>query len=250
MWSSGWVRTLFFNSTQPDEQNPKPSPRVRTSELAQGSGSDRIACSVQPVEQNLMANPRVDLSTRAFGMSRNWGWALDEQIGLFDSTRRTRTRTRPILPDKNPNPSNPPGQKGCAQPCPTLGLDARARVQLNPTVILITHRTRFVRQHQSCRSSTKTFHSHSCSIWFNKTFKKLLCSCSIYLHKMFKIKLRSERRRRSVRQLSTLSKKASLKLRMWDFSSRMSLSCSTSRSYEQIYRLACDNRRRYDIQKI
>jgi hypothetical protein len=41
VWPSGWVRTLVFNPTRPDEQNPKPSPRVRAPELAQGSGSDR-----------------------------------------------------------------------------------------------------------------------------------------------------------------------------------------------------------------
>jgi hypothetical protein len=46
MWSSSWVRTLFFNPIQPDEQNSKPSLRVRTLELAQSSSSDRIACSV------------------------------------------------------------------------------------------------------------------------------------------------------------------------------------------------------------
>ncbi len=51
VWPSDWVRTLFFNPIQPDGQNPKPSLRVRTSELAQSSGSDRIACSAQFVEQ-------------------------------------------------------------------------------------------------------------------------------------------------------------------------------------------------------
>jgi hypothetical protein len=41
VWPSGCVRTLFFNPTRPDEQNPKPSPRARAPELAQGSGSDK-----------------------------------------------------------------------------------------------------------------------------------------------------------------------------------------------------------------
>jgi hypothetical protein len=41
VWPSGWVRTLFFNPTQLDGQNPKPSPRVRTPELVQGSSSDK-----------------------------------------------------------------------------------------------------------------------------------------------------------------------------------------------------------------
>ncbi len=54
MWSSCWVRTLFFNSIQPDEQNLKPSPRIRAPELVQSSGSNRIACSVQFVEQSCL----------------------------------------------------------------------------------------------------------------------------------------------------------------------------------------------------
>ncbi len=141
MWPSGWGRTLFFNPTQPDGQKPKPSPRIRTPELAQDSGSDRIACSAQPVEQTWPSNPRVDHPTRDFCMSRDSGWVPDGQVCLSDSIRRTRTRTRPILPNKNPNPSNPPGQKGCAQPCPTLGLDARARVQPNPTATLMIKST-------------------------------------------------------------------------------------------------------------
>ncbi len=41
VWPSGWVRTLFFNPTRSDRQDPKPSPRAKAPELAQGSGSDR-----------------------------------------------------------------------------------------------------------------------------------------------------------------------------------------------------------------
>jgi hypothetical protein len=143
VWSSSWVRTLFFNSTQPDEQNPKSSPRARTPELAQGSGADRIACSAQLVEQIWSFNPRVDYSIRDFCMSRNSDWVLDEQVCLFDSIRRTRTRIRSILLNKNSNPFNSFGQKECAQPCPTLGLNARARAQLNPTATLISRSNLF-----------------------------------------------------------------------------------------------------------
>ncbi len=138
MWPSGWVRTLFFNPTQPDGQNPKPSPRVRTPELAQDSGSDRIACSVQSVGQIWPFNPRVGHSTRDFCMGRNSGWVSDGQVCLSDSTRRTRTRTRSIRSDKHPSPINPLGQKRYVQSCPNLGLDARARVQFNSTVTLLS----------------------------------------------------------------------------------------------------------------
>jgi hypothetical protein len=169
VWPSGWIRTLFFNPTQLDEQNPKPSPRIRTPELAQSSGSDRIACSVQLVEQNLMINPRIDLSTRAFCMSRNLNWAFDEQINLFDSTRRTRIRIRSTLPDKNPNSSNPPGQKECAQPCPTLGLDARARVQPNSTVILTIRSSFFLwSRHRYSRQSECSKINSSRICWINQ----------------------------------------------------------------------------------
>jgi hypothetical protein len=136
MWSSGWIRTLFFNSIQSDEQNPKPSPRIRTPELAQNSGSNRIACSVQSVEQNLMINLRIDLSIRAFCMSRNSSWAFDEQLCLFDSIRRTKVRVRVIRSDKNLNPFDPLGREEYVQPCPNLGLNTRARVQPNSTAIL------------------------------------------------------------------------------------------------------------------
>jgi hypothetical protein len=128
VWPSDWVWTLFFNPTQSDEQNPKPSSRIRTPELAQSSGSNRIACSVQSVEQNLMINPRIDLSIRAFCMSRNSNWAFDEQLCLFDSIRRTKVRARVIRSNKNLNPFDPLGREEYVQPCPNLGLDTQARV--------------------------------------------------------------------------------------------------------------------------
>jgi hypothetical protein len=69
-------------------------------------------------------------------MGRNSGWVPDGQICLFDPTRRSHDCVRFNPSDKNPNPTNPLGQKGYVQPCPNLGLDARARVQPNPTVTL------------------------------------------------------------------------------------------------------------------
>jgi hypothetical protein len=159
VWSSSWIRTLFFNPTRPDEQDPKPSPRVRAPEQTQGSGlnrtwslrpirrtelsvlfnsSDRVVCPAQFVGQNLMANPRIGRPTRAFCTSRNSGWALDGQIGLFDSTRRslnwvrfnssghstvfdptrrTRTRIRSTRLDRRSAPSPTRRAKGI---CPTL----------------------------------------------------------------------------------------------------------------------------------
>ncbi len=136
VWSSSWIRTLFFNPTQSDEQNSKSSSRIRTSELAQSSSSDRIACSVQFVEQNLMINSRIDLSTRAFCMSRNSNWAFDEQLCLFDSIRRTKVRARVIRPNKNLNSFDSLEREEYVQSCPNLELNTRARVQPNPTTTL------------------------------------------------------------------------------------------------------------------
>ncbi len=165
MWPSDWIRTLFFNSTQSDEQNSKPSPRVRTPELAQSLGSDRIACSVQSVEQNLMINPRIDLSIRAFCMSRNSDWTLDGQLCLFDSIRRTKVRVRVIRPDKNLNPSDSLGWEGYVQFCPNLGLNTRARVQLNPTATLRTLMQRIDR-------ATKNSNRIDEFIWFHSKWCK------------------------------------------------------------------------------
>jgi hypothetical protein len=138
VWSSSWFWTLFFNPTQLDEQDPKPSPRIRAPELAQGLGSDRIACSAQPVGQIWPFNPRVGHPTRDFCMGRNSGWVPDGQVCLSDSTRRTRRCVRFNPSDKNPNPINPLEQKGYVQPCPNLELNARARVQLNSTITLLS----------------------------------------------------------------------------------------------------------------
>ncbi len=124
------IRRRFF-------KNPKPSSKIRTPELAQDSGSNRIACLAQLVEQILSFNPRVDHSTRDFCMSRNSNWVFDEQVCLFNSIRRTRIRIRSILSNKNPNSFNSFEQKECAQPCSVLGLNARVRVQFNSTVTLL-----------------------------------------------------------------------------------------------------------------
>jgi hypothetical protein len=120
VWPSDWVRTLLFNPTRPDERDPKPSPRVRALELAQGSDSDGPACSdptrnlktaAQPVSWAL--NPNIDsynnlgLSVRA---DKNpCSIQLIEQVCLSDSTRRTRTRTRQIRSDRRgmSNPAQP-----------------------------------------------------------------------------------------------------------------------------------------------
>jgi hypothetical protein len=117
MWSSRWIRTIFFNSTQPDEQNSKPSPRARTPELAQGSGSDRIACPVQFVGQIWSFNPRVDHSTRMSIHTTVSSWALE----------RTKILVRFNPSNKNPNPINPLGQEPepdqsarTEEICPTL----------------------------------------------------------------------------------------------------------------------------------
>jgi hypothetical protein len=54
VWPSGWVRTFFFNPTRSDEQDPKPSLRTRTPELAQSSGSNKVDHSGQFVEQDCL----------------------------------------------------------------------------------------------------------------------------------------------------------------------------------------------------
>jgi hypothetical protein len=121
VWSSSWVRTLFFNPTQSDEQDPKPSPRVRAPELAQGSGSDRVWSfkSIRRTELSVQFNSsnkildsileliaqfeifvwveiRVEYSTNKYVCSIQFV----ERNAVFDSIRRTKTRTRSILSNK------------------------------------------------------------------------------------------------------------------------------------------------------
>jgi hypothetical protein len=157
VWPSGWVRTLFFNPTRPDGQDSKPSPRARTPKLAQGSGSDkswplrstrRTGLLVQPSPSDeiclstlgLIAQPEifvwVDIRV---GRSTDKTLCPIQPVGqdaVFDSTRRTPTRTRSTRSAKSACPVQPVRLRHCVQPCPNLGLDARARVQPNPTVTL------------------------------------------------------------------------------------------------------------------
>ncbi len=157
VWSSSWVRTLFFNPIQPDEQDSKPSPRVRAFELAQSSGSNRVwslkstrrtELSVQFNSSNkilgpilgLIAQPeifvwaeiRIECSTNKYACSIQ----LVERNAVFDSTRRTKTRTRSTRSAKSACPVQLVELRHCVQLCSNLGLNARARVQLNSTITL------------------------------------------------------------------------------------------------------------------
>jgi hypothetical protein len=75
VWPSGWVRTLFFNPTRPDGQDPKPSPRARALELAQGSGSDRT----WPPRQIR----RTELSVQFNSSNKIW-WSTLRLISQFE----------------------------------------------------------------------------------------------------------------------------------------------------------------------
>jgi hypothetical protein len=159
VWPSGWVRTFFFNPTRPDGQISKPSPRVRTPELVQGSGRQDLTTQTNPSDRTQCPDPTRNPKTAVQPV----GWAPNPNIGpynklglgvradknpcpiqpvgrnaLSDSTRRTKIRTRPTRSAKSACPVQPVGLRHCVQPCPTLGLDARARVQPNPTVTLFT----------------------------------------------------------------------------------------------------------------
>jgi hypothetical protein len=141
--------TYFFNPTQPDEQNPKPSPRARGTRASPGLGlglGPRTEldlttqanpsggfCMSWPNPQKRTPNPRIFVCGFPSG-----GASVRTKIHVrSDPTRRTkRAVSRFNLSDVLTvyNPSRP-GQKGAnpAQPCPGLGLNARARVQPNPT---------------------------------------------------------------------------------------------------------------------
>jgi hypothetical protein len=159
VWPSSWIRTLFFNSTRPKPktqsqgQNTRVSPGLGFGQslITQTNSSDRIDCPIQPETPKRPPNPRFCL----------WFSRVErplEQNSLSDSTRRTKTRTRPILsnrrrahgqtrrtktrtrptlPDRRGAPGSTRRAKGLCPTCPTLGLDAQARVQPTPTVTLL-----------------------------------------------------------------------------------------------------------------
>jgi hypothetical protein len=110
------LRTAYFfstrpNPTQPDGQNPKPSPRVRTPELVQSSGSDKTWYPSQPVGQNCLSSParRAKLTVQPTVWEPNPRFLYGPKFGL--SARRTSMPVRSNPSDKSPSPSNPPGQK-------------------------------------------------------------------------------------------------------------------------------------------
>jgi hypothetical protein len=137
VWLSGWVRTLFFNPVRFDGQTSKPSPRVRTPELAQRSSSDKILCSIQsvgryPVSDSIRrtkstVQPTIwAFNSRILYVTKS-SWAFDGQKFLFDSTRRTKSCVQFNPSNKNSNSFNPLEQKPQpVQParaervCPTL----------------------------------------------------------------------------------------------------------------------------------
>jgi hypothetical protein len=100
VWPSSWVRTLFFNPTRPDEQDSKSSPRVRIRGLAQNSNSDESACSDSIRNLKRIVQPVGWTSDSGFGHTTSSGWTFE----------RTKILVRFNSSDKNPNPSNPPGQ--------------------------------------------------------------------------------------------------------------------------------------------
>jgi hypothetical protein len=97
----GWVRTLFFNPTRPDEQESKPDPRVRVRELAQDSGSDGLACPDSIRNLKMIAQFVSWTFDSGFGHTTSSGW----------TSERTKILVRFNPSDKNPNPANPLGQK-------------------------------------------------------------------------------------------------------------------------------------------
>jgi hypothetical protein len=121
VWSSDWVRTLFFNPTQSDEQDSKPSSKIRAFELVQNSNSNRVwslnsirrtelsvqfnssdkildptlGLTVQP-EFFVWAEIRIECSTNKYACSIQFV----ERNAVFDSIRRTKIRIRSILSNK------------------------------------------------------------------------------------------------------------------------------------------------------
>ncbi len=121
MWSSNWVRTLFFNSTQLDEQDSKFSSRIRTFELVQSSSSNKVWSlkSIRRTELFVQFNSsnkildsilelivqleifvwveiRIECSTNKYVCSIQFV----ERNVVFDSIRRTKTRIRSIFSNK------------------------------------------------------------------------------------------------------------------------------------------------------
>jgi hypothetical protein len=111
VWPSGWVRTPFFNPTRPDGQESKPSPRARAPELAQGSGSDGFTCPDPTRNPKTAVQPVGWAPNSGFGHTTSSGW----------KSERTKIRVRSNPSDKNPNSTNPPGQKECTRPNPSDG---------------------------------------------------------------------------------------------------------------------------------
>jgi hypothetical protein len=127
VWPSGWVRTLFFNPIQPDEQNPKPSSRIRTPELVQGSGSDKTWYSSQLVGQNCLFSSarRTKLTVQPTIWELNSRFLYEPKFGL--SARRTSMSVRFNSSDKSPSSSNPPEQK------PQFVRSVRTKTSARPT---------------------------------------------------------------------------------------------------------------------
>jgi hypothetical protein len=121
MWSSNWVRTLFFNSTQFDEQNSKFSSKIRAFELAQNSSSNKVWSfkSIRRTElfvQFNSSNKILDSILELIAQFEIFVWVeirikcstnkyvcsiqFVERNAVFNSIRRTKIRIRSILSNK------------------------------------------------------------------------------------------------------------------------------------------------------
>jgi hypothetical protein len=154
VWSSGWVRTLFFNPTRFDEQESKSSPRIKVRELAQDSGSDGLACPDPTRNLKMTAQPVNWTFDSGFGHTTSSGWTFERTKILF--------RFNPS--NKNPNPVKPLGQKCLSGStrrakalCPTLPKPRVERPSSGSTQpdghskserfeILLTKKTRCIRE--------------------------------------------------------------------------------------------------------